>query len=144
MTIEEAIRAKLLTMSAVTAITSTIRPDELSQKDVAPGQAAIIISVEDEEFDNDLSGTTNLVAARVIVSTVSGKRSMARSLAEAVRANGTNPGTGLAGCTVTTGSLLFQAMLEKRSAGFVANDDGSESGYYSVDSVYYCTFTQAP
>lgn len=142
MTIEEAIRAKLLTMSAVTAITSTIRADELMQSDVKPGEAAILISVDNIHYENTLDGKCNMAEARITVSSVSGKRSQARALGEAIRTNGTNPGTGLAGCTVTTGDLPFQLMLMDDSIGYVANGDGSDSGLHSMDSEYFATFNE--
>lgn len=145
MTIEEAIVATLQTFSAVTALTSTIRPDEFMLTDLKQdgGDAAgILISVEEEDFDNTVDGETDMVQAIVSINAISKSKSRARALSEAIRLNGTNPGTGLAGIKVTTGDLPFDAMLQRRVTGYVPNDDGSDSGYRSVDSKYFVTFYQ--
>ena len=139
MTIEEAIRQKLLSMDAVTAITTTFRPIELMQTDRGP---TISIHVFEKNYTNDISGRCSLVDVRAVVSASSGNKAQAEALAEAIRVNGTDPGTGLAGCTVTTGGLPFQAMLIKDELEYVANQDGSNSGRYMVDSIYVLTFEE--
>lgn len=139
MTLGEAIRAKLLTLGAVTAITSTIRPDELMQGDRLP---AIIISVDEEEPQNDLDGHGGLVDATVTISAIDSNPTRARLLAEAIRINGTNPGTGLAGFSGTAGSLEIDAILNRKSSGFVPLGDGSEDGYFSVDSIYTVWYSE--
>lgn len=143
MRLEEAIRAKLLTFDAVTAITRVIRPDELLQSDVKDDALAIIIAVDSEEYDNDVDGTCNLVSANVTISAVGRKKTRARDLSDAIKNNGTDPGTGLAPCTVSTGDFPFQSVLISRSIGYVPNLDGSDSGLWSVDSNYTFTFPQS-
>jgi hypothetical protein len=138
MNIEEAVRAKLLTMAAVTAVTSVIRADRLEQTDTLP---AIVLTVK-EDFENELSGTCALASATVNVVSLSRNRPQARDLAEAIRTNSTDPGTGLAGCDVTTGDLPFEAMLVSRQTGYDDPADNSEKGYYWVDSTYICRFTE--
>lgn len=144
MTIEEAVAAQLLTMSAVTAITSTIRPDDMLMSDLprGDGAAAVLIGDLQEHFENDIDGTCSLVAARLTIAAVCRNKARARALSEAIRTNGTDPGTGLAGANVTTGDLPFMAMLEERSAGMVWDQDGGDTGIHSVDSVYYLTFNE--
>lgn len=144
MTIEEAVTAQLLTMAAVTAISSTIRPDELLEEDLprGDGAAAILIHGLEEHFENTVDGKCSLVSAMLTISALCRNKARARSLSEAIRTNGTDPGTGLAGANVTTGDLPFMAMLEDRSAGMVRDQDGGDTGIHSVDSVYYLTFTE--
>jgi len=139
MTIEESVRAYLLTLSAVTTITTVIRPDELDQRDKPHERPAIIISVDNEDMDNTLDGVCDMVNARIMVSAISSNKTSARLLAEAIRTNGTNPGTGMAGCT-TSGTLPFRAMLESRTSGYIPKEDGSASGLYSVDSMFAVTY----
>lgn len=141
MEIEEALVTRLLAQTAVTALTSTIRPDQLNQTDhpTSPDDTipGIIISVDDETFDDqNIEGTTDLVTARITISAISGKKRIARQLARAIAKNGTDPGTGLQGCKVRNGTVDFDAMLEKRMSGYIPNADGSDSGLYSVDSVF--------
>ena len=133
MTVQEVIRAKLLTMAAVTAITSTIRPDRLQQHDRLP---AIMIEVPKKEYQNDLLGTGGLVNATVMISGISSNRTLADSIGEAIRINGTNPGTGLAGFTGTVEGLKINAILTMQETKEYAFDDGKDSGFFSCDSTY--------
>lgn len=137
MQIEDAIVAKLLTLTAVTAITTTIRPDQLAQTDNPKTTPGIIVSVDEETFDDqNIGGTADVVTAMVAISAISASKTRARLLAEAIRSNGTNPGTGLQGCRVRNGTVDFDMMLEKRSSGYVPNMDGSDSGLFAVESVF--------
>lgn len=142
MTIEEAVRATILTFSAVTAITTTVRADELLQSDIPPrsGDLAILIGGVKENFKNFIDGTCDLVAVTMIVSAVGRNKADARALSEAIRINGTDPGTGLAGIRVTTGDLPFMAMLEERTHDLVYDQDGSETGLHTWDSIYVVTY----
>ena len=145
MTIEEAIRTRLLAQNAVSALTTTIRVDQLDQKDRpdVPATPAILLSIDEETFDDqNISGTTDLVTATVTISAISCSKTLARSLAEAIRSNGTNPGTGLQGCKIRTGGMDYDMMLEKRVSGYIANQDGSDSGLYSVDSMFTVKYYQ--
>lgn len=142
--IETAVRAYLLTLSAVTAITTTIRPHELNQDDVPVNStaSAILIVVLKENFANTIDGKCPLVSANVLVRAINRKLSSTRTLAEAIRVNGTDPGTGMAGANVTTGSLPFMAMLEEREVDVVRDQDGSDTGMWSTDSLFYLTFNE--
>lgn len=137
MTLEEALRTYLLTLSTVTAITTTIRPDELAEADTLP---AILIELEEELDENDLDGHGGLIYATVIISAISNTKSQARALSEAIKLNGTNPGTGLAGYSGLAGSLKIDAVHNSRSSGYVPEEDGTDSGLHSVDSIYSISF----
>jgi hypothetical protein len=139
MNIEDAIVARLLAQSAVSDLTTAIRPYKLRQDDKPENDAtpAILFTVDGESFDDqNIGGTTDLVTAKVTVSAISGKLRIARQVASAIRNNGTDPGTGMQGCKVRNGTVNWDAMLEARSVGIVMNEDGSDSGLYSVDSVF--------
>lgn len=142
--IEDAIRTYLLTRSAVTAITSVIRPDQLEIGDVSKTSPyAVVISVDGEKPCNFLSGRHDLTYSTVTVTALSKKKSQSRELAKAIKDNGTNPGTGLAGATVTTGDIPFDAVLESMEADFYPYDDGSPDGTHAVISTYTVSYRQA-
>lgn len=143
MTIEEAIRAYLLTRTAVTALTTVIRADVLDQRDKPQTTACIVISVDEENPCNTLDGSGGLVFAMISVASLCGNEAKARQLAKAVQKNGTDPGTGLDGCNVTTGDLPFDAQREQTTAGYWPNEDGSPSGIFAVISKYTVSFYEA-
>ncbi len=139
MNIEEAIIARLESQTAVTALTTAIRPYKLRQTDKPENDATpvIVFSIDEEMFDDqNIGGTTDLVTATVTVSAWSGKLKIARQLASTIRNNGTDPGSGMQGCRVRNGTVDWDAMLEKRNVGVVLNEDGTDTGLYSVDSVF--------
>lgn len=144
MTIEEAVRTRLLTLSAVAALTTTIKFYELLMTDLPQGGAAIVIRTANRTWDDDnnLDGRTTLARATVIITSLSRKLSVASSLAEAVRTNSTNPGTGMGPCTVTTGDLPFQATLLSEETDRARDEDGSDIGVWSVEQTYALTFTE--
>lgn len=143
MTIEAAIRAWLLTRDAVTALTSLIRVDVLAQTDDVRKTPGIIISVEEESPCNTLDGSGGLVFSTISVTAVCGNEARARQTAKAIQKNGTDPGTGLDGCNVTTGELPFDAQREQSTAGYWPNEDGSDSGIFAVVSKYTVSFYEA-
>lgn len=140
--IEDAVRAFLLTRTAVVYLLGThseagdpsIRPDRLHQKDRLPG---IAIVVEEEDHLNDLSGKGGLVQATLIVSCLATTRRASRQLAEAVRTNGTDPGTGLAGYRGAAGSISeIHAQLNNSQTNYVPLKVDSDEGIYSTDATY--------
>lgn len=139
MTIEEAIRAHLLTLTAVTAITSTIRPGELQQSDALP---AITIGVKSKKSFTDLSGKGGLVSAILMVSSISSRESGATGLAEAIRVNGTDPGTGLAGFRGTAGSLQIHATLTEDAVNYYAYEDGKDAGFFACEAIYDVMYSE--
>ena len=143
MTIEEAIRAWLLTRTAVTALTSLIRVDALLQTDDIRTTSGIIISIDEENPCNTLDGSGGLVFATISVTAMCGNEAKARQTAKAIQKNGTNPGTGLDGCSVITGGVPFDAQREQATAGYMRNEDGSDSGIFAVVSKYTVSFYEA-
>ena len=133
--IEDDLRSLLLTFDAVTALVgSRIRPDQLGQGDELP---AIVIELPDEEHHNDLSGVGGLASATVLITGISEDKTEARAIIEAVRINGTDPGTGLAGFTGGAGDGFIQAaVLERTRQRRVAEDDGSDDGWFEITAQY--------
>lgn len=141
-TIEHSLRDLLLTLSAVTDIVGTggsarIRPDRLGQQDTRPG---IMVEVDLEEPQNSLDGKGGLVYARVTISCRAVTKAVSRTLAEAVRTNNTDPGTGLAGYHGVAGSQEIDAVLEDTITSFNSKDDGSDEGWYDTDALYVVSF----
>jgi hypothetical protein len=141
MAIEATLRTFLKTLGTVTAIVGAgnaarIRPDRLGESDTLP---AIIIEVDGEDPENSLDGRGGLVYANVNIQCRAFEKEDARALAEAVRINGTDPGTGMAG-THQTG---FDAVLESTSAAlFIPEDAASMKGYFNIDCLYVVSFTE--
>ena len=152
MSIEAAIRRKLLSLSAVTAITGTgntalIRPDRLHVTDTMTAtSAAVIIEVDGENHLNDLAGLSRRRMVDVTLRCNSRQLEKARALAEAIRINGTNPGTGLAGAdwTDSVDGLQYSAWLESTEVSFSPDDDGSGRGWYDVFCSYGMTHEETP
>ena len=135
MSLESIIRDALAAMSAVTAIVGTgnsarIRSDRFHDGDIVDAdgvsQPAIMIDVTNEDKQNDLSGVGGASFAAVAISCVAPTRVDARALAEAVRTNGTNPGTGMAGYSGT----YFHSTVESIATTFIPIEDGSDEGWY--------------
>lgn len=138
MSIESDLRTVLLTFDAVTALTGTgasarIRAYALDDQDDIT-EEAIIIEVDNATHANDLAGDGGMVIATVTLSCRAMTLTQARALADAVRTNGTNPGTGLAGYSDT--SPCIEAVLDSESAGFTPFDDGSQRGWFTVAQEY--------
>ncbi len=138
--LEADLRAYLLTLTPVTALVGTgatarIRPDRLHESDDRT-QPAVIIEVDSEDPENDLMGVGGLVYASVNLRCRALEKEDSRSLAEAIRLNGTDPGTGLAGFSGTAGSMSIDAVLENTSTSFVKDDDGSDQGFYDTNCLY--------
>jgi hypothetical protein len=136
MSVEADLRTYLLTLGTVTALVGTgnsarIRPDRLQQGD-DPLQPAIIVEVDDEQHKNDLDGKGGLVYSTVTLRCRARTKAVARSLAEAIRVNGTDPGTGLAGRTGLMNGTSYGAVLEDEQTSFTAQAEGSDEGWYDV------------
>lgn len=151
MSIEASIRAKLLHQTAVTAIVGSgsaarIRPYKLWQKDDISSGAAIIVSVNREEDQNDLECEGGIVIADVSVICVAQEREDARALARAVKTNGSSPGTGLAHSewNEATAPLNVQSCCYVFAEhGFVPYGDDSDDGYYFSDCHYTVIYDEA-
>jgi len=143
--LEESLRTFLKTLDAVTALVGgatapRIRPDKLDEGDVLP---AIIIEVDDEDEQNTLDGLGGLVVADVNVKCRAGTKKVSRQLARAVRVNGTDPGTGLAGYSGVAGDQTIHAVLEGKTTSYTPSGDGSDEGHYDTDMSFTICFNEA-
>lgn len=143
--IEETLTTFLKTLSTVTDIVGAgdaarIRPDRLEEVDSPP---TIAIEIDDEDPQNDLGGLGGLVYADVSIFSSAREKKDARALAEAIRLNGTDPGTGLAGVCTTVGGVQFDAVLKSTQIDYKSLGDGSGRGNWHVNSLYVVSFTEA-
>jgi len=142
--IEDELCAALLDMSAVSALTGTgdgarIRPYRLHARDNRK-EEHIVIEVDSEDRENTLDGKGGLVLATVNVSCRAMTRSEVNTLAEAVRINGTNPGTGLAGYGGS--GTTFDSWLEDETPSMTPWGDGSERVWHTVEQGYMVQYTE--
>lgn len=139
--IEDGLRTLLLSFDAVSAITTTIRPDRLNEDDELP---AIMIELDTEEDQNDLDGLGGLVRSTIMITALANQKTVARALAEAIRVNGTNPGTGLAGYAGPAGDddTIEGAWRESVTCGYTADEDGQDTGEYAAVSEYVVEYYQ--
>ena len=142
MSLEGDIRTALLNMSAVTALVGTgddarIRPYSLRDAD---NQAAahIIVEVGQDRPQNDLTGLGGLTYSDVNISCRATTPGNARALANAVKRNGTSPGTGLAGYSGT-----FDAVLESEEPTITRRGDNSQRDWHSVELSFTMSQTEA-
>lgn len=148
-TVEANLRTLLLTFSGVTSLVGTgdaarIRPDRLHQDDdkIPTDKGGVIIEVDSETPLNDLAGVGGRVYADVNIKCRSATKAVARALAESIRSNDTDPGTGLAGYNGTPDSDEIDAVLEDTTPSFTPAGEGSDQGYYDVDCSYLVTFAE--
>lgn len=118
-------------MSAVTALVGSgssarIRPDKFHEEDGT--LPAILIEVDNESPQNDLTGRGGLRLGDVTITCRAATRQGARALAEAIRVNGTNPGTGLAGYA----GASFDAVLDGIAEAYQPKGVGNDKGYYDT------------
>jgi len=145
MSIEGDLRTALLTLGAVTALTGSnattarIRPYKLDRQDDRT-EEHIIIEVDAAPRENDLTGTAGLVAASVTISCRAMTRTAANALAEAVRLNGTDPGTGLAGWGGS--ATAFDAWLEDSAPTTLLWEDASEKKWNVVDMRFIVQYSE--
>ena len=126
MNIERELRDALLSMSAVTTIVGTRVWCEWFRTDVLP---AVVFEIDDETQQNAVSGKGSLILADVNIICRANTRAKSRELAEAVRTNGTSPGTGLAGWY----GDLFTAILESRTPAAIPKEEGSTDYWYDMN-----------
>jgi hypothetical protein len=151
MSIEASVRAKLLNQSAVTSIVGSggnarIRPYKLWQKDDIRTGPAIIIKVNREEDQNDLECEGGIVISDVSVICIAEERADARALAQAVKFNGTAPGTGLAHSAwneLTVPLDVQSCCFIYAEYDFTPYSDDSDEGFYWADCHYTVIYTEA-
>lgn len=144
MSLEGDIRTALLAMDAVTALVGTshsarIRPYKLDEGDDNT-EEHIVIEVDSDDHLNDLTGRGGMVISDVNISCRAMTDEDARALAAAVRVNGTEPGTGLAGYGGS--GTAFDAVLEDTASSEMPFDDGSDRAWYVVDQSYLVIDTE--
>ncbi len=141
-TMEELVRAALLTFTPVTDLVggtgndARIETDRIDENDDLP---AIIIEVDDERYQNDLSGTSGRIYVDVNVVCRADDRTGSRALADAVRLNGTDPGTGLHGYKDTVLSTVLDAWLEDIVNSATPRADASDRYWYDANMSFVCT-----
>lgn len=139
------IRTALLAMDAVTALVGTgdaarIRSDRLDDRD-DKDEEHIVIEIDQLTPQNDVTtGKGGLTYADVNISCRAATRTLADALSTAVKRNGTNPGTGLAGRG--TIASTFQAVLDSEVNSEVPRDDGSQRTWYTVEHSYTMSFAE--
>ena len=147
MSVEGDLRTLLLTFTPVTALVGTgdsarIRPDKLAQGDDDSLQS-IIIEVDSEQPQNMLDGTSLRRYADVTLVCQARTKAQARALALAIKLNGTDPGTGLAGYGGTVNSVRYDAWLDDEQTSYASVDEESDEAYYYVFSNYKITWAEA-
>ena len=123
--------AVLRGLSAVTALVGSGTSARIYE-DNAPREttaAHIIVEVDGDRSLNDLTGKGGLRISDVNLICRSASRVGADALAEAVRTNGTNPGTGLAGYAGAT----FDSVWEAVAAGRSPKGDASAGWWYDAN-----------
>jgi hypothetical protein len=145
MSLEGDIRTALLAMSAVTAYTGSntttarIRPYKLDPTD-DPTEEHIVIEVDSKNDENDLEGEGGLPLCEVNISCRAMTRTLVNALAEAVRVNGTDPGTGLAG--YGGASTAFHSWLVGRTETTLRWDDKSGRKWHSVEMDFRMQYSE--
>lgn len=136
------IRTALLAMDTVTALVGTgasarIRPYKFDQSDDL-SESHIVIDINSQRRENSVDGLGGLVYASVSISCRDRDSVEAETLAEAVRVNGTDPGTGLAGITAAS----FDAVLESETPGTTWYGDNSARIWYEVTQEYEMSYSE--
>lgn len=131
----------LRTFSAVTAVVGTgtaarIRPARFRRVETLP---AIAIEILSNDPQNTLDGKGGLNFATVAITCRAVEPDDAMSLAQKIRTNSTNPGTGLAGYS---GSPLDAVCTSDPVVGFTYADDSSDQGWWDAVSEYDLIFTE--
>jgi len=146
MSLEGDIRTALLAMDAVTALTGSaarsarIRSYVLETIDDRT-EEHIIIEVDGKPRDNMLGGDGALVLADVNLSCRALTRTKANALAEAVKINGTDPGTGFA--WYGGSGTAFHCWLDSEVPSRIGWQDGSkERVWHTVELALKCQYAE--
>ena len=136
--VAESIAAALLDMSAVTDLVGTGDDakiyDWLKQGYVPPAAGIIVIEIDANTEMNDLQGLGGLVYYDVNILCRAPTQSAVMALARAVKTNGTDPGTGLAGYSDTPSDVLIDAhLIDTTGPTAVTRDDGSANPWWDAN-----------
>lgn len=133
--LEHAMYSLITGFSAFTTLTPapTVRPYKIAETDFRPGTGAraVIIECPEQEHEVDLDGRGGAVSATVNIMAIAETFDDAWTVAEVMRTNGTNPGTGLSGFSGAVATLTIQRIsVDKTKNGFAEYQDGSDEGFY--------------
>lgn len=143
MKIETAIIAVLESLAAVTALVS----QRIYADDAEPGEELpyiIVNTVRESSSDqSDLQGNALLWDAEVHIECYGRTRSLARDIEEAVRFNGTDPGTGLQGYEGNTGQGTIEAAWsDDIDSGYLEPASEEDTGKYVTVATYTVQYTK--
>ena len=121
------ISAALLTMPAVTSLVGSnpLTCRIWNSWERVNAYPCLVIEIDKEEEQNDLGGVPDLVVAEVTITARDNSEAGAHALQQAVRNNGTSPGTGLAGYHGT-----FDAVLDDTVRSSTPKDTGGTANWY--------------
>ena len=144
MALESILRTKLVSMSAVTDLVDPkltddprIRPDAFDPNEDVP---AVVVEVDDEEHLTSLVQSAGRVFAAVNIICRADERVVSRALAEAVKYNGTDPGTGLAGFSGTVDGTEIDCILESEATASTPKEKGSSERFYDTNLDFQISF----
>jgi|GEM_PF-2686628 len=144
MSLEGDLRTALLNMSAVTALVGTgnsarIRPYELQAIDDKT-EEHIIVEVDSQPRENTLDGAGVMITASVNLSLRAMTVDAVRTLAAAVKTNGTTPGTGLA--WYGGSGTAFQSWLDDETHSKIRWGDDSKKVWHTIEQSYSVQYSE--
>lgn len=139
--IEDDLITALKSMAAVTAIVGSgaaarIYADHFPQGIDLP---AILLEVDTPNHSNTLDGRGGLVFANLTLTCRATTKRGSRGLAEAVRVNGEEPGSGLAGYA----GDAFDAVLQSTAAAYVHRSDAGDDGWWDTVMEFTVSYPEA-
>ncbi|MDE2426782.1 MAG: hypothetical protein KGO96_12845 [Elusimicrobia bacterium] len=140
---EQALQNFIVGLAAVQATWPSIpvRVMKLAQDDALP---AIIVGPHEEMHENDLSGRGGAVEWKGLIRVTSKVFADVRLITEAIRNNGTSPGTGLAGYSGTMDGWSVQRVsVEKSTFDFIWYEDATDEGDFVMDTEIEVAFAEA-
>ena len=147
MSIEEDIRTALLAMTAVSEFNGSGSGDVIVirygylEEDDDTDDSHIVIDIDSDTPQNTLDGLGGLRFADISLSCRARTMANSKALAEAVRLNGTTPGTGLAGYGGSGTS--FDSWLQEETRATEPFDDNSGRWWHVVIQTYTVCYTEA-
>jgi hypothetical protein len=132
-TLHAQIRALLVGLPAVASIVGAepaarIRCDYFQAGDGGPSTPAILVEIDSQAEANDLAGVSGGVIGQFTLTCRAATLEAAAELAEAIRTNGTDPGTGLAGYSSASLDLVLESSVDT----WTAKEDASEDGWFDT------------
>lgn len=144
MSIEEDIRTALVAMDAVSEFNGSGAADALVirygylEEDDDTDDPHIVLDIDDDTPQNDLTGTGGLRYANLTLTCRATTMANSKALAEAVRLNATDPGTGLAG--YGDESSTFNAVLDDEVRAVEPFDDNSGRFWHVTIQSYIVSY----